>query len=244
MHTKTLRNAWLAGIAGAAALSAQPAAAVQAVWDINLSPANGFGGLTPVWSVADPDSATAEWNVFNSYPLDTSPEVVAFGPGTQSVRELTGGAFLTSGGNIYSFAVATDFVASLGGYSADPLKSRDVALRIATVGTGVDATSVRLGGVAPTVSNLVFDQPFTGSFGGNEQEWLFLWTGVGDSTAYSFDFGALASSMSLDQVALYSSPATVVPLPAAGWLLASALGGLSAWRRRFGGSPARVTAAG
>jgi hypothetical protein len=235
-----LRTLSLASVA-TTLLAASPASrAAQAVWDIDLNPTNGFGGLTSAWSLTDSDSAAAEWNIFNGYPLDSAPDVLSFGPSPQSVRELGGAAFLTSGGNIYSFAAVTDFQTIVTGYSADPLRTRTVGLRLSSVGTGVDPASVLLGGVVPTVSNLVFDQPFSGSFGGNEQEWLFLWTAVPDVPSYLFDFNSAGSSMSLDQLAMYVSPATVVPVPAAGWLLASALGGLSVWRRRY---DARATVA-
>jgi hypothetical protein len=231
--TGTYKGLLLAAMAGALLSVAPGAKAAQARWDVDLNPTNGFGGLTPAWSLTDPDSAAAEWNVFDGYPLATTPDVFTFGPGVRSVEELTGAAFLTSGGNIYSFAFQTAFEAILTGYGADPLVTRDVALRLSTLGTGVDAASVSLGGVAPTITQLAFQGAAGGPFGGSEEEWLFLWTAVPETTSYVFTFQAAGSSMSLDQLAMYLSPGTVVPLPAAGWLLLSAVGGLGVWQRRF-----------
>jgi hypothetical protein len=222
-----------AAILGTSLLVSAPSQATSEVWDVLADPTNGFLGATPVWGLSDPDTAVAAWNVFNAYPIDTTPDVLSFGPAPQSVQELTGGAFLTGGGNIYSFAVATDFITTLTGYSATPGATRDVVLRLETLGTSVDLSSVRLNGAAPTTSSLLFSAAL-GGFGGSEEERLFVWDNIVDATSYVFDFNAAGSSMSLSQLAMYSSAATVVPLPAAGWLLISSLGTLVSFRRRFG----------
>ena len=97
----------------------------------------------------------------------------------------------------------------------------------------VDPESVTLGGIAPSYSEQTFTEEVTGGFGGSENEWLFIWNGVADALNYQFDFNAAESSMSLDQLAIYASPAAVVPVPAAAWLFGSALGLLGWVRRRM-----------
>lgn len=220
----------------ASALLAGNAQATTGTWDIAADPSNGFNGLTTAWALGTAGTASAEWNVFNSAVTDASPDVHSFGPGTQSVTELTGGAFLTGGGNIYSFSVATSFNATLTGPSAESGATRDVAMRIGLQGTSLALSSITLGGLAPTSSQLLFSEAL-GGFGGAEEEWLFFWNDVSDTTAYNFAFASAESSMSLDQLGLYAGPLNVaaVPLPATAWLLMSGvgtLGGLVHRRRR------------
>lgn len=212
-------------------MASQQAIAATALWDVNVDPTNGFGGLTATWGLTDADTAYAEWVVFDSLS-DSTPDAGSFGPAPQSVTETTGGAFLTGGGNIYSFAVATDFDVVLSGHSAISGNQRTLALRLATVGTDVDTASVLLDGVAPSIFSNAYNEVITGGFGGAENEYLFIWNNIEDSLSYQFDFNALGSSMSLDQLAVYSSAASVVPVPAAVWLFGSALAGLGGMVRR------------
>lgn len=211
-------------------LTSSAAHAVTEVWDVATDPTNGFGGLTSSWSLSDPDSAHAAWNVFNAYPLDTTPDAGSFGFGSASVRENTGGAFLTGGGNIYSFSVPTDFTITLAGSATTTGGSRTVALRLETLGSLVDPASLSLtlnvGGVtlAPTSQGLVY-QELLGGFGGAEEERVFVWENVA-SDSYTFDFNASSSSMSLAQVAVFASP-TVVPEPGTALLMMLGLAGLT-----------------
>ncbi|MCL4777174.1 MAG: VPLPA-CTERM sorting domain-containing protein [Gammaproteobacteria bacterium] len=223
------KNFISAGIIASSMLAGGSASAASAVWDVDVNPLNGFGGITSSWAVDAAGSAYAAWNVFDSM-MDTTPDAGSFGPGPQSVQELTGGAFITGGGNIYGFAAATSFAAVLTGYGTESA-THDLVLRIETLGTAVDPGSVLMNGIAPTISQLLYTEVL-GGLGGNEEERLFVWSGVDGAAAYNFDFSALGSSMSLDQVALYAGPAQVVPVPAAIWLFGSALASLGAWRRR------------
>jgi hypothetical protein len=237
MHTPASRTT-SAALLGAAFLAATPAFAATGVWNAVADPSNGFGGLTAAYSITTPGTAAAEWNVFNGYPLDTSPDVLSFGPSGQSVQELSGAAFLTSGGNIYSFAAATSFAATLTAGPATTGATRDIALRIGLQGTSLDPASVLLDGLAPTISQLLYSETL-GGFGGNEEELLYFWEDVADAATYNFSFASASHSMSLDQLAMYAAPTAVVPLPAAGWLLLSGMGTLAAFRKS---RHARVTA--
>jgi len=222
-------------------LANSTAQAVPESWDVLADPTNGFGGLTSSWGFTDPGAAHAAWNVFDSYPLDSTPDAGSFGFASASVTENTGGAFLTGGGNIYSFAVATDFTTTLSGTtSGTSSRLRTVALRFETLGNLLDPTSVTLsldtGGpaLAPDTTAILFDDPL-GGIGGAEQELVFIWESVADGS-YTFDFNAASDSMSLSQLASYMSP-TVIPEPGPMLLLALGLGGLSAVGRQQARDP-------
>ena len=172
--------------------------ATQAVWNS----ANPWGGETPV--------SYAEWNVFNS-TNDTAPDVAVTGATTASVQETSGGAFLTGGGNIYSFSGATSFTATLSGSSSGLF---DVYLRIGTMGTLANSTA-SLNGVSAT-SVLQFNEDQGVVMGGAtaEQELYWKWSNVTASNLYTFKFSSTSSSMSLDQLALAAvSVPTVTPVP-------------------------------
>jgi hypothetical protein len=173
--------------------------ATQAVWD-----------TTAPWGTAT-TSQYAEWNVFNS-TNDTSPEVALSAGTTASVRETTGASFVTSGGNIYSFAAATAFTSTLSGTAGGLF---DVYLRISTVGTLANTTATLNGVNATLVSQLYESQGDFGGFGTSyEQEAYWKWTGVTGSSLYTFNFSSSSSSMSLDQVALATvAVPTVTPVP-------------------------------
>lgn len=172
--------------------------ATQAVWDS----ATPWGSATPV--------SYAEWNVFNS-TNDITPDVAVSAGITASVQETTGTAFLTGGGNIYSFSSATAFTATLSGASTGVF---DVYLRIGTLGT-LASSAATLNGVAAT-SVLQFNEDQGTVMGGAtaEQELYWKWSNVAASSLYTFNFNASSSSMSLDQVALATvSVPTVTPVP-------------------------------
>lgn len=172
--------------------------ATQAVWNS----ANPWGSQTPV--------SYAEWNVFNS-TNDTTPDIAVTPGTTASVVETTGGAFLTGGGNIYSFSSATAFTATLSGSTSGLF---DVYLRIATLGT-LASTTATLNGISAT-SVLQFNEDQGVVMGGAtaEQELYWKWSNVSASNLYTFTFNSTSSSMSLDQVALASiSVPTVTPVP-------------------------------
>ncbi len=152
-----------------------------------------------------------------SYPSDATPDIAGAG----SLLETTGAAFITGGGNIYSFSLPTEFQASL---AALTTASHDVYLRIATLGNAVSDVATLNGVQATRVLT------FSGAASqGLEEESLWTWSGVSLQAGgvLNFAFAASASSMSLDQVALYAAPlASTVPLPAVpepeSWLLMAA----------------------
>jgi hypothetical protein len=217
MNSQSQRRGALAAALVLAGLCS-PAMSASNIYDVDVNPNNGFGGAIPGWTNGAANTVFAAWNVFDGYPLDITPDAGTFGPAPQSVRETTGGAFLT-GGNIYSFAVPTDFVVTLTGYGAGP-GTRTVALRAETLGTEMDYGSVRLNGQAGTRVE-TFRTVFGG--GGEEVESFWFWQNVANAASYVFDFNASGSSMSLSLVSAYVSP-TVSAVPEPGTLALMAAG--------------------
>lgn len=167
--------------------SSLPSVATSAVWDADLA-------------VTGSDRY-AEWN-FMSYPTDATPDIA----GSGSLRETTGTAFATSGGNIYSFSDATAFTVTLTGLDG----AADVWLRVASVGTAPKAVAT-LNGVSAT-SVLGFSVA-AGGFGGDERELYWKWSNVAAAAQYTLKFSAQESSMSLDQVAVYAAALPTAPVP-------------------------------
>lgn len=173
-----------------------------------------------LWDTANPwGSASltdfAAWNVFGG-TTDKTPEVA--GSGTATVKENTGQAFVTGGGNIYSFSAATNFTATLSSSSTGLF---DVYLRISTLGTAPLGTAL-LNGVSATITTTKVDS--LGGFGGEELESYWKWSNVSGSALYKFQFGASGSSMSLDQLALATVEVATVPEPETYGMMLAGLG--------------------
>lgn len=208
----------------------QSAHAVQAIWDNSYTPSAWTRGTTP-------GSLYAEWNIFNDdLPAasiqDTSPEVSNFGGGTYKVAELTGAAFLTSGGNIYSPVAPTAFDFTIGNVAGG---THDFYLRIASLGAfdttlNQSFTNFQLNGLAGTYTQL-FNTP-AGPGQGNEVEALVTWLNVPNASLFQLNWNAIGSSVSLDQLSLDVGPVAPVPLPAAAYFMATGLVGLWTMARR------------
>lgn len=193
------------------------------------------------WAHGDAGTLYAAWDNFSA-TTDTSPDVGSANIQSAEVKELTGGAFVTSGGNIYSFAVPTSFQVTLDGNSSGPATGSpvSVSLQLFTLGTLLDLTSVKLNGVA--ASGGITGQYDGGTgFGGQayDAQYLFTWD-IAATDLFSFTFNAVGSSMSLDTVAIDIGPSSVseVPVPAAAWLFGSAVLGMAGIGRRRNKQPA------
>jgi hypothetical protein len=171
--------------------------------------ASAAGG---VWDSAAPAAPViAEWNFFNGYPTDNTPDIAGAG----SVTELNGMAFITGGGNIYSFSAPTSFEVTTAGLAGPA----EVWLRVAILGT-VPETQATLNGVSATAFEQ-FSGAGSSTFGGAEKEWLWKWTLPTTAATYLFTFASSGSSMSLDQLAVYGATA---PIPEPGSAVMMALG--------------------
>lgn len=221
--SKSIRSLTLAAAGLIAAHGA--AHATAGVWD---SAALGYAGTgsssANAWiTTPEAGSSYAEWNVILSYPTDSTPDIAGAG----TLTELTGGAFTTSGGNVYGLGGPTSFQVDLAGSTTGLW---DVYLRVGTQGS-IALEEATLNGVSAT-RVLTYDSTITGGFGGAEQESLWKWTlaGTGD---WVFNFGASAAHMSLDQVAVYAVQQTpAVPEPQTWALLGAGLGAMAMVRRR------------
>lgn len=221
--SKSIRSFTLAGIGLIAAHGVAHATAGQ--WDTAALGQNGNGSNGANAWIASPvaGSSYAEWNVILGYPTDNTPDIA----GTGTLTELTGGAFATSGGNIYGLGGPTSFRVDLAGSTTGLW---DVYLRVGTQGS-VALEEATLNGVSAT-RVLTYDNAITGGFGGAEQESLWKWTLAGTGN-WVFNFGATAAHMSLDQVAVYAvQQAAAVPEPQTWALMGAGLGAMAMVRRR------------
>lgn len=199
------------------------------------------------WTRGDPGTLYAGWNVFSDEAdpgiVDRTPDVLAsfligggtaagpavaaIGPGPFTTTEAgTFGTFVTGGGNIYNFALATAFTVEIGASAAaTPMR---LALQVRTQGTELAYGNVRVNGeLADSRDEL--GRSSLGGFGGALVDSLFVWTLDGGADRYAFTFEAAGSSLSLDALTVDIAP---VPLPMSVWLLGSAVAGLAAVRRR------------
>lgn len=233
---KSLLTSSILGL-GLCLASGQTAQATQAVWDVNFTPSGWTRGVTP-------GSLYAEWNIFNdNIPggniQDTTPDVANFGGGTYRLEELTGAAFLTSGGNIYSPVAPTAFELTVGNMGGAPSDIRDVYLRLGSVGAFDTAmnrsfTNFLLNGTSGTYS-LLYNETVVGGFGGNEVEALVSWLGVPNASSFRLTWNAVGSSVSLDQLSIDIGPGrspAPIPVPGAVYLFGSGIIGLATMARR------------
>lgn len=200
--------------------------------------ADGADFIIPAFRGA-PDTESALWKTFTSaYAGINAPNSVAPGGSVLAAAGITqdvpGIAFITGGGNLYSFAGAMAFTLTYAaGFTPDIGR---VVFQTETLGTELDYANVRLnydlGGGAVAMSAVrdeLFRTPlggFGGTAVGSKWEWDLTGLGVHD---FSITFEALSSSLSLDAVALDT---VAVPEPAhAGLLAAGLLTGLILFRR-------------
>ena len=221
-----LRRAALLGLGALFLHTGAQATAGQ--WDSAALGQSGSGAssASPWLANLASGSAYAEWNVILGYPVDNTPDIA----GSGTLSELTGGGFATSGGNIYGLGGPTSFQVDLGGANSG---TWDVYLRVATQGS-VALDAATLNGVSAK-REVTYNGVITGGFGGAEQESLWKWT-LSGSGPWTFNFGATAAHMSLDQVAVYAVQATsatpAVPEPESWALMAAGLGAIAVLRRR------------
>jgi hypothetical protein len=199
------------------------------------------------WTVGAADSTWAQWDVFST-PSGTNapdegkfPNTGAFLPTVQEGSGGASGAFLTGGGNIYSFAQPTSFdvvVPNLAGKPASYVTR--VVAQVHTLGSLIQQMTVQLTyndgaptTLAPAEATLALDIPAAGGFGGAEQLWRYVWDVPYSSANYLVEFGASSSSMSLAGVRVDTfTQDGVVPEPATIGLVGAAVTALVRFGRR------------
>lgn len=209
----------------------------------------GFGSTYQEWEFFTglfnqaPD--VADVNPNGSASLSESGNTVIFPPGPTGVPT---GAFVTGGGNIYSFATATEFDVTIP--VADvPVPPHNVTaiVQIETLGSELDYANVLLNGL-PAVDTAELSRGFAGGpFGGAAVESWFLFNvphgvftdGQPGPDNLELTFNASSSSMSLVQISVdtairpgpfYAEP-NPIPEPSA-FASAMALALVVAARRR------------
>lgn len=204
---------------------------------VQTSKAENWVEPISLWDLSKPGTFYADWDVFGG-TSDSTPEL-SFGLGSASVTETSGMAFVTGGGNIYSFSAATEFTTTLSGADQPIEGTRTVMARFKTLGTVLadDSIVLSVNGTEyqPTSFELLYNLPL-GGMGGNDQEKVFVWELVPDG-AYTFNFAASESSLSLARYATYASEVTPVPEPSTCVLfgVSTAVVLYMARRRRRGG---------
>jgi hypothetical protein len=190
------------------------------------------------WSRGGANSTYAEWNVFTAgHTNPNAPDVGTFGPAGAALVQANTTAFVTSGGNIYSFAAATDFDVVAPSLNLGAGHATRVVAQIATLGTPLLESSLALSYIrdavtlqAPRTSATFTSVP--NPAGGNTEEWTVVWD-VPDFNPASLllEFKASGSSMSLDRLAV-DAFARPVPEPTAIGLAAAGVGLAAVLRRR------------
>jgi hypothetical protein len=191
------------------------------------------------WSRSDANSAYAEWNTFTvaAGAPGNSPDVGSFGPTTANLTQSFFPALITSGGNIYSFAGATDFDVTLPNYGYGAGYSTRVVAQIGTLGTPLLQGSLSLtysdGNAtqqAALTSATVAVAP--NPLGGTTDEWLVVWDVPSyNPSSFLLKFVASGSSMSLDRLAV-DAFTQAVPEPATFAIAGISLAGCVAVARR------------
>lgn len=189
------------------------------------------------WSRGDANSFYSGWDVFaDDLPggniNDNTPQ---FGSGGASLTETSGTAFITSGGNIYSFAAPTAFTVSVPSIDLGPAAfSTRIVAQFRTQGTELDYADIKLNGASANLSYLSPPVPL-GGFGGSLVDYLAVWDLTSVNGPLTLTFNAAGSSMSLDQLHIdgFSSVAAV-PEPSSMLLMAAAASGVGyrKWRKR------------
>lgn len=207
--------------------------------------------VTPTdWTRPSNDAAAAsarttyqEWNVFTSPGGPNDPDVAEINPNVgagpnpskANVYDTSGGSFVTGGGNIYSFSVATLNDADVPSYGLGATGTTDVLFQVRTLGTELDYANVRLVYNDGTTNQTVafterqeLERVSLGGFGGTQVDTLFRFDIPYSPSTFKIEFDASGSSMSTDRVS--ADTLTSVPEPASFAMLAA--GGLLALRRR------------
>ena len=164
-----------------------------------------------------PDTTYQEWNVFSTPAGPNAPDVANSNiNGTANISESSGQSFVTSGGNIYSPTAVTFLTVTVPDFNLGSGYVTNAVVQIRTQGTPVDTASVLFNGFAAESATLLHTEPL-GGFGGNLEDWEFVYTGLlGNIAVDTITFHGSGSSMSLDRVSVDTQ---AVAVPEAGSLV-------------------------
>jgi hypothetical protein len=168
-----------------------------------------------------PNSTYQEWDVFTSaLNGPNTPDVANINTnGSAQLFQRIPGAFLTGGGNIYSFSTPVRFDVTVPDFDLGTSFFTTAVLQIRTLGTLLDLDSVTFNGIAPDSSQLLSSTPL-GGFGGVLEDRLFRWNNVSGNVGLNeFAFASAQSSLSLDRLSI-DTVAHPIPEPSSLALLA------------------------
>lgn len=208
----------------ALASSAAVADFVNPVWDRPVDDAGASTELTTYQA----------WDVFTGTTAQT-PDAADVNPnGSASLSELIGGAFVTSGGNIYSPGAPVQFLVTVPGYATVAEPGTNFQVQVRTIGTELDTSSMTVDGLpASTLPGYSYEELARTPLGdfGAQVDHRFQFYVPSTQAGFALGFGSEESSLSLDQVAIDSyANVNVVPEPTS--LVGLAGSGLLLLRRR------------
>jgi hypothetical protein len=232
----------IAALFAAVALTAGVAHAVPASF---VAP-DGTTSPFENWTLGDANSVHAQWEVFtDAYSTPGNlPDVAGSFPASGSPSGAaavlignTSSAFLTGGGNIYSFAAPTSFTVTVPNYGLGAGWNSRFVAQIQNQGSLLDFSSVRL---SYDGGNQLLPYDYADELvGAPAPENLFAWDLAGfNPSSFTLTFNASASSMSLDALAVdtFTQQGAFAPMgvpePATGALAALGLLGTLVARRR------------
>jgi hypothetical protein len=202
------------------------------------------GFEAPSWR-GEANTTYQEWNTFTTALGLNEPDVAVSNPnGDPTLQNLETTAFLTGGGNLYSFAAPLDLEVTIPTENLGADWTTTIFLQIRSLGTEVDPASVILissdGTSSAFGTSTELSRTALGGFGGDQVETLYSWEVSGNASSYILSFAGLSSSLSLDAVSVdtraFLSTASVpepTTLVSVGLGLGLSLaGGLSRARRR------------
>jgi hypothetical protein len=176
-------------------------------------------------SQATTDQTTFQhWDVLGTSGSDPAllkaPDLAEINPnGAATVHDAdspASGAFITSGGNLYSFAGIIKPQAIVPGYASAGSKT-EFLVQLRTQGQNIDTADLKLGGVLvstlPNFSYTELSNVSLGGFGGFLIDHAWTFTAPADLASFTLDFGWGVTSSSFDQLSIDTHVAAV-PEPA------------------------------
>jgi hypothetical protein len=178
--------------------------------------------VTPAWTRPANDGQAAadqttfqQWNVFTAVAGPNVPDVAEVNPSgvanAYDANSAASGAFVTGGGNLYSFAGVIMPHATVPGYGTG--QTTDFLVQVLVQGSEITVDDLTLGGIqVSTLAGYSYSETSRvslGGFGGFAIEHAWTFTAPADLATFQLQWGWGPTSASLDQIAIdtHTSPA-------------------------------------
>jgi hypothetical protein len=187
--------------------------------------------IDPPWVRGSENTTYQAWDVFTDPTGPNAPDIADENSnGTATVQNSAASAFVTGGGNIYSFAEALSITVSLPNFGLGDGYITSIILQVRSLGTEIDPASVTLtsdGGTPIQYQSFQeIDRQDLGGFGGAQVDNWYRWDVAGNASSYQINFAGLESSLSLDRVAV-DSLVTLSAVPEPSSVVLAAMGLIS-----------------